>query len=97
MIMSRSTAEAGFDGVEELTLPDLDPVLVLELLPPKILARRRRIADIAIDLSIARENAFVGGVEIGELVRELRLHQAMLEAYERRLESTRQAANGKQV
>lgn len=87
---------ATYEVDDVLVLAGIDPAMLLEILPPKIALRRRRVAELALDLSVARENPFVEGHEIALLARELHLHQHMLSGYERRLSEARAAVEGKE-
>ncbi len=74
---------------------DLDPSVVLELLPTKIAGTRRVIQELKLDISVLTAVAEVPPDQIGNLRKSLRMHEAILKEYEKRQTALRKAAEGK--
>lgn len=73
---------------------DIDPAMALELLPQKIMERKRVITALALDLSIVVESEFGSEAERDQLVKQIAAQKNFLALYEARLESIHKAAAG---
>ncbi len=73
---------------------DLDPGVVLELLPTKITGTKRVIQELKLDISVLSAVSEVSPEQIENLRKSLRMHEAILKEYEKRQAAFRKAAEG---
>jgi hypothetical protein len=73
---------------------DIDPAIALEILPDKILQVRRRITELALDLSVIEAVPEHSEAELVTLGTMLRVQKAALAEYETRLKAIQKAARG---
>jgi len=73
--------------------PDLDPAIVLELLPKKIENVKRVLTELRLDLAVLKSIDEAPAAQIAEQEKSVRLHEALLAEYERRQSALLRAAS----
>ena len=64
--------------------PDLDPAIVLELLPKKIDNVKRVLTELRLDLAVLKSIEEAPPTQVADQEKSVRLHEALLAEYERR-------------